>query len=353
MHNKRINYFRMNKRILQFAFLLCLICPIRLRAQQLPHYTQYVLNQYAINPALTGVENYTDIRMSHRRQWTGLEGAPLTSYLTIHMPIGKKDYRTTATSFDMDGENPLGPQYWRDYEASPAHHGIGIQLFNDRIGPFNDFNAYLTYAYHMPIGAKTNLSAGIGAGFGNLSLSTGKLFFGNVNPTDPAVTNGDYLRNLRFNAKAGLYLYSADYFAGISVQEILPQKIDFSGNTLQSQTGKWVPHVFITGGYRIPLSSDMQWIPSALIKLVKPSPVQFDLNSKFQYRDKIWAGLSYRHLYGVAGMAGVRMQRNIHFSYSYDYSVTPLNQVSNGSHEFQLGFLLGNKYGGTCPKNVW
>ncbi|RYZ27739.1 MAG: type IX secretion system membrane protein PorP/SprF, partial [Sphingobacteriales bacterium] len=30
-------------------------------AQQKPHYTQYIMNQYILNPAITGIENYTDI----------------------------------------------------------------------------------------------------------------------------------------------------------------------------------------------------------------------------------------------------------------------------------------------------
>ena len=31
-------------------------------AQQRPHDTQYILNHYVLNPALTGIENYTDIK---------------------------------------------------------------------------------------------------------------------------------------------------------------------------------------------------------------------------------------------------------------------------------------------------
>lgn len=59
------------------------------RAQQKPHYTQYILNQYIINPAITGIENYVDIKASHRHQWVGLQDAPVTTYFTIHGAIGK------------------------------------------------------------------------------------------------------------------------------------------------------------------------------------------------------------------------------------------------------------------------
>ena len=56
-------------------------------AQQKPHYTQYVLNQYIINPAISGIENYVDVKLSARDQWVGLSGAPKTAYLTIHAPL--------------------------------------------------------------------------------------------------------------------------------------------------------------------------------------------------------------------------------------------------------------------------
>src|SRR5438105_14030797 len=102
-----------------------------LQAQQKPEYTQYILNNYILNPALTGIENYTDIKISHRHQWVGLQDAPVTTYLTIHKPIGKKDDRTTATSFEKPGENPRGKSYWEEYEAAKPHHGIGLKIIND------------------------------------------------------------------------------------------------------------------------------------------------------------------------------------------------------------------------------
>src|ERR1043165_7108295 len=91
-------------------------------AQQRPHYTQYILNNYILNPALSGIENYTDLKMSARHQWVGIDGLPETFYLTIHGPIGKKDYKTTATSFDIPGENPRGNSYCENYTASEPHH---------------------------------------------------------------------------------------------------------------------------------------------------------------------------------------------------------------------------------------
>src|SRR5205823_11297842 len=104
------------KRILLLGCLACRL--LTASAQQKPHYTQYILNNYIINPALAGIENYTDIKLSHRHQWVGIQDAPVTTYFTVSAPIGKKDDRETPTSYHMDNQNPRGRQYWQDYEAA-------------------------------------------------------------------------------------------------------------------------------------------------------------------------------------------------------------------------------------------
>src|SRR5687767_3375275 len=102
----------------KILFLLLSAVSITVSAQQKPYYTQYILNNYILNPAISGIENYTDLKLSYRNQWTGIDGSPVTTYLSVHSPIGKKDYRTTATSFEIPGENPRGRSYWEEYNAA-------------------------------------------------------------------------------------------------------------------------------------------------------------------------------------------------------------------------------------------
>ena len=143
-----------------------------------PYYTQYILNNYILNPALSGIENYTDVKLSYRNQWTGINGSPVTVYLSVHAPIGKKDYRTTATSFEIPGENPRGKSYWEDYTAPEPHHGVGIIIMNDKTGYLSRFSAYATYAYHKGLTPKTTLSAGFLGGISNVSIDRTKIEWG-------------------------------------------------------------------------------------------------------------------------------------------------------------------------------
>lgn len=320
-------------------------------AQQKPHYTQYILNQYIINPALTGIENYTDIKISHRHQWAGIQDAPVTTYLTLHTPIGKDDYRTSATSFAVPGENPRGQAYWENYTAAEPHHGVGLQVINDRTGPLNHFSAYATYAYHIGISPRTSLAAGFGAGISNISLNTNKLQF--QVPVDPAVYNSGVINQLRPDFMAGLYLYSADYFIGLSAQQIIPQKVVFADNAVKKEDGRIVPHIFATAGYRFLVGEDFNFIPSVLVKYINPLPPQVDINAKLQYRDLLWIGASYRTEDGYAGMVGLNISNTLNVGYAYDHTISGLNSFTKGTHEIMVGFVLGNKFYDGCPKNVW
>jgi type IX secretion system PorP/SprF family membrane protein len=344
-----MKFFLVKRAISGLAGLLLVAHPAG--AQQKPEYTQYILNNYIINPALTGIENYTDVKISHRHQWVGLQDAPITTYFTIQGPIGKKDDRETATSFHKPGENPRGKYYWEDYTAAKPHHGIGLTILDDRTGPLNRFSAYATYAYHLGISARTSLALGFAAGMSDLSIDRNKLFF-DV-PVDPAVYSSGEINSIKPDFNIGIWLYSADYFVGLAAQQIIPQKVSVVENEVALQQGKFVPHLFGTAGYRILIDEDFNLIPSVMVKYVQPLPMQIDFNTKLQYQDLLWIGASLRTYDGFAAMVGMNVSNTFNLGYSYDLTTSKLNTVSKGTHEIVLGFLIGNKYGDWCPKNVW
>jgi len=332
------------------------LCACLVNAQQRPHYTQYILNNYILNPAITGIENYVDVKMSMRDQWVGLNGAPKTMYLSAHGPLGKKDYRTSATSFQVPGENPRGRYYWENYTAAEPHHGIGMTVVNDKTGSFNRFTANLSYAYHLGLSPTTNLSGGFSAGITNVSIDRSKHdFSGTGDPFDPATGSSlsSELNRIRPDLGVGLWLYSRNYFVGFSAQQIIPQKLTFTDDATFLTEGRLVPHLFLTAGYRFMIGEDINAVPSMMIKYVQNSSnndFQPELNLKMQYRDLLWVGGSYRHQDGYAAMAGLNVSNTFNVGYAYDFTTTALNTVSKGTHEIMVGFIIGNKYSEQCPR---
>ena len=340
------------RKLLIRVLISSVVMPFGLMAQQRPHYTQYILNNYILNPAISGIENYTDVKLSVRNQWVGINGAPATYYATVHAPIGKKDLRTTPTSFGMKGENPRGKQYWLDYQASPAHHGVGLTMMNYKTGYINRFSINATYAYHLPLGTRTTLSAGFGAGISNTNIDRSKITL--ANPMDPAIGSGtSEIRKTKPELNVGLWLYGADYFVGLSAQQVIPTNMNLIDNGLYNST--LVPHLIATAGYRFFLTEDITVLPSVMARYISPMPVYLDFNMKLQYRDLLWVGGSYRMKEGFAAMAGINVSQTFNVGYSYDINNNRylLGTMHRGTHEVVIGFLLNNSYGDTCPRNVW
>ena len=75
-----------------------------------------------------------------------------------------------------------------------------------------------------------------------------------------------------------------------------------------------------------------------------------ELNLKLQYQDLLWVGGSYRQFDGYAGMLGLNVGNTFNIGYSYDFTKTPINTYSRGTHELMIGFLIGNKYSEKCPR---
>ena len=325
-------------------------------SQAKPFYTQYILNNYILNPGITGIENYTDVKLSYRNQWAGISGAPVTTYLSIHGPLGKKDLRTNATSFQVPGEHPGGPKAWDEYAVSPAHHGVGLQVINDKAGYISRWSVAASYAYHKPLTARTSLAAGLNVGMTSVSLDRSKIEWGNLDPNDPAIGyNNGSISKIKPEIGAGLWLYSARYFLGVSVLNIIPGKASFVKNSDYGQT--FTPNYFATGGYRFAATDDISVLPSVMVQYWQPQLTAIHANVKLQYQDFLWIGGSYRFadlVGGYSGMIGVNISNTFNISYAYEHATSSrLQAYTNGTHEVVLGFLLGNKHGDICPRNVW
>jgi type IX secretion system PorP/SprF family membrane protein len=340
-----------------YTIIIMVLFSAEVKAQAKPSYTQYLLNNFILNPAIAGIENYTDAKISFRNQWTGIPGAPVTSYVTIQGPIGKADTRISSpTSFEMQGENPRGKDYWAQYTAPPAHHGVGLTIMNDKAGYINRWSIYGSYAYHQPLTTRTTLSAGINLGMSSVNLERSMINFGNLDPNDPAIGYAsNELSKIKPELGAGLWLYSKHYFAGVSVLNIIPGKNSFVKNDRYGDY--YTPNYFLTAGYRFNLNDEFNLLPSVMYQYWKPQLSGGHVNVKLQYKDLLWSGASYRfsdYISGYAAFLGLNISNTINATYSYEVSTTSrLKNYTGNTHELMIGFIFGNKYGDSCPKNVW
>jgi len=79
------------RRIIYIILLVSLTGSAGLHGQQLPQYTQYMFNDFVINPAIAGVHDFYQIRTNHRFQWVGLLDPPLTNSIAFYGPHANLD----------------------------------------------------------------------------------------------------------------------------------------------------------------------------------------------------------------------------------------------------------------------
>jgi type IX secretion system PorP/SprF family membrane protein len=319
----------MKKPLLIILFFTALA--MQAMAQQRPQYSQYMLNNFLLNPAITGIEDYADVRFSNRRQWVGIDGAPTTYYVSAHTPLNK---------------GAAGNRYHR----ALAHHGVGASVHTDKTGPLRRTGVNFSYAYHLPITTSINVSAGAAAGIIRNSINAGELKF--TNPNDPLIGGGD-VNNSIFDLNLGLWVYSRNFSVGVSGAQLLENAGSFQSPESRNPALELQRHYFVTGSYRFEPVERLDVIPSVMLKLADPSPASIDASVRVLYDERFWVGGSYRHKDALVGMVGVYVSPLLDVSYSYDATTSTLNRVSAGTHEIVVGFKLLNNNRIICPQWVW
>jgi type IX secretion system PorP/SprF family membrane protein len=312
------------------VLLLLFLTAERLSAQSRPQTTQYVLNYFMSNPAMTGLENYADIRVGHRRQWSGINGAPVTTWITANLPLGYTVDQTHPLSLPEEDDRE---EFFRLLPVE-RHHGIGVIAYQDKIGPYVSSCFDMSYAWHVPLTDEIALSAGLSAGVQQLRYDPTKNIYPDQS-VDPAVLN-EFGSKMSPDLNAGLMLYSSRFFAGASVQQIIPSKFINAKNSLSSYTKEYI----LSGGYNFLLdeADDIVLLVSGLARTDLANPLSWDLNAKCTFANTWWIGASYRRLDAVSGMLGLHIARNFNLAYAYDYTLSPLGKFSNGTHELMLAF---------------
>lgn len=321
----------MTMKKLTFLLIAFISVAVQAFAQQRPQYSQYMVNNFLLNPALSGIEDYADIRVSNRQQWVGLDGAPVTYYLSAHMPLNKGAASTK-------------------YAKALAHHGAGVILHTDKTGPLRRTGLTGTYAYHLPLTRTINASAGVAAGLVRNSINSADLQF--TNPAEPLAGGGAINQNV-LDLSLGLWVYSRNFSVGLAGAQLLENAGTFRASDQTDVSLDLQRHYFLTGSYRFNPIGRIDLIPSFMVKLAAPSPLSIDLNMRALYDERFWVGASYRHNDALIGMVGVYVSPLLDISYSYDATTSSLNRVSAGTHEVVVGFKLLNERRIICPQWVW
>lgn len=311
----------MKKRIGLLLLFFC--CVMIIHAQQVYHYSLYSDNSFMINPALTGIKNYSEINASFRKQWHKVDKSPMTSLIGFN-------------------------------SGMPAKHiGFGAFVYDDETGPNALTGAGISFAYRILDNEKyykfkrrrmgtRSFSFGLNASivYYRLNLKNVKL----DDPSDVLLASGANTYKIFPDVSFGFMYNAPKFYLGFSIPQLLNLNIKYKSDATLKDIQK-MQHYYIQTGGRIYFNDDRFSIePSVWLKYVIGGFPQGVANVRFNIIDKGYAGISYRSLHGLTLEGGVIIKKKFKIGYAYDIEISKYIKDLGMTHELYLSYRFVPKY---------
>lgn len=165
------------------VFAVSMLLALSSHAQQQPMYSQYMFNMMNINPAYAGSRGVTSMTALFRDQWVNMPGSPKTASVSVDMAVKQKKI------------------------------GLGLQLYDDRLGVERTMGLNLAYAFRIQTSEKGTLSLGLQAGILNYRANYTEL--STFQSNDPVFSQN--VNGILPAAGAGIYYNSDKFYIGASM----------------------------------------------------------------------------------------------------------------------------------------
>ena len=141
----------------------------------------------------------------------------------------------------------------------------------------------------------------------------------------------------------GVYFNTEKYYAGVSVMNLIQSKVKLQTAATGSELHD-VRTFIAMAGYSFAVGRNIHLIPNVMVKS-EFKTVQTDVNLLVQYKDNFYGGVAFRGYSGksldaLAALVGIRVYKDFSIGYSYDFSLSALNNANSGSHEVYLNYKL-------------
>jgi type IX secretion system PorP/SprF family membrane protein len=272
-----------------------------------PSSSMFFVNLYQINPSYAGLEGRPVFNLSHRQQWVGVDGAPVTTRLTFDMPI---KYGVSA----------------------------GAEIYSDERSILRTNSVTFTVGYAVHFSPKSVLRFGLSGGVGFRNIDFDQV----ENPSDPALQDA-IDNNVYLDGNFGISFQTGYFLFGVALPNFFEPNLN---NTSSFKNGSFAPldEILFNASYRFYFAlDDMFFEPSLIYRLNQVMPDQFEVAGIFYLRNLLWFGGSYRQEYGASAMLGLTLNKQFMIGYSYGIGSAKLPGIGASTHEIQLSIALGKR----------
>ncbi len=313
--------------------IILLSFSLGLFAQQRPHFTMYMLNKHKVNPAYAGFDESLSATGVYRQQWSGLVGLPEQINLNVHLPM-----------LIIGG-------------------GVGLNLDTEKSGALNYTRADLSYSYWIDISRKVQFAVAARAGFSQLTIDGNRLRAPDgVYEPGSTINHNDPILPITSETSAsptfgiGAYFRMDKLEGGVAVENLVGNGTTFSGQSNFNYSN--VRHYMAHFEYKLEIGTLFAFQPSIMLRS-DLAQTELNLGILATYDERYFAGGAFRGLNSesvdaFAIIIGASLNENISLSYAYDFTLSGLASVTNGSHEIMLNYNLKKPIGkGTLPNIIY
>lgn len=299
-------------------------------AQQVPMYSQYIMNGFLVNPSIAGRDGYTTLNFTVREQWVGMANAPSTYAASFQTRVLRNSYISKSTAVRKELVKP----------TKGSRVGLGGYIFSDNNGIMRRTGGQAVYAYHIPLGktegVPNSLSFGLAFTAYQYAINTNGAVYDKDDPLLNSYDRSVFIPDFNFGAS----YTTVNYYIGFSMTNLLRGSLMFADTS--SVNRNELGHYFLTGGVKIPLAENWLLEPSAFIKSSDMffTAIQADITARFYYKNDYWAGVSYRTSDALIAMLGLKYDR-FYFGYAFDFALTDIRTQTLGGHELTLVVKFG------------
>lgn len=286
-------------------------------------------NQFGLNPARAGLEDQLDVSMVVRHQWAGINQSPSVQNLSASIP------------FDL------------------LHGGIGVNVYNQNAGALRWTTAKLGYAYNLSIDEYSVLGIGGTIGIVNSSLDGSQLrtptgtYNGGVFSHNDANLPLGKVSSSSWVGDFGVFYLSDRIEAGVSLIGGLGGELNFDDGFLSRLNQFRTLDVFLA--YNLDFLQGITLIPHVYVKS-DFNITQTELHLLTNYNNLIVGGglrgYNERSLDAFIATFGVELKGGLTLLYAYDSTLSTLNTISTGSHEFVIRYSIDTRLGKGKPPGI-
>ncbi len=331
---------KLNFKPIVFLVALSFIAPWS-AAQEIDH-TQYYLNLPGVNPAFTGMEEYLDLRFSHRQGFNDFAVKNNYSFVSGYTTLNKSA-RTALTNNAPRMSNPAGFEKLQQSRRLLRKHGIGGMVTTRTYGPYQATSINLNYAYHLPIAKNVTMSFGTKAGYFNERISPDGLTVREANDAFYqqvlATSQGN---SSKFLLDFGYTLYTKNFYFGLSSMNLVSNHVNGNETLDLQQPTRFSAQL---GVISIPIGEDFSVNPGARVLYSSGYPVVVSGYARIRFRDLVYVGGGYTSSNPKLSLLfGLRLNGSFSVNYAYDKYLSDLNNFNITVHEIVLGMAMFNRF---------